>query len=353
MPMPWSCDRDRRPSGRRPRPRTSTSSRRRSTSRRCRAGCTSADTSWRRSPTTVRPARRLGAPRCAMPRAARPRAGCGRRPRRRRGATRHRLAARRLVGLDAAQLEQVVDGAADAERLGRACARPALGDHAASSSASSVSASRPARRRRLQLVADVGDEVAAHGLEPPPLGDVVDDHDAPPTAGRRIERRTRTGADRALRWGRTARCGSPVDRRRVRLEQLLDGRRDQRLRAPAARYDVAARCGTRPRPARRTTEHPEVQSVDGLGAMRAHPRARRSSTFQRPRVVPFAGKLPGASLPAGPAPACATSERARGRMRRRPPRLECERLPMVVRLSAPRHEVVRVAGEQVAQPGAR
>ena len=66
------------------------------------------------------------------------------------------------------QLEQVVDGAADAERLGhhRSARRRAT---AGSSSSASVSASSAERADgRLQLVADVGDEVAADGLEAAP-----------------------------------------------------------------------------------------------------------------------------------------------------------------------------------------
>ena len=48
-------------------------------------------------------------------------------------------------------------------------------DTTGSSSMVSVSASSPMRpHRRLELVADVGHEVAAGGVEPPPLGDVVD-----------------------------------------------------------------------------------------------------------------------------------------------------------------------------------
>ena len=42
--------------------------------------------------------------------------------------------------------------------------------------------------RRLQLVADVGDEVAAHGLEPAALGDVVDDDDGADGAPLVVER---------------------------------------------------------------------------------------------------------------------------------------------------------------------
>ena len=44
---------------------------------------------------------------------------------------------------------------------------------------------------RLQLVADVGDEVAAHGLEPPALGHVVDDAEGADGATVVVERARR------------------------------------------------------------------------------------------------------------------------------------------------------------------
>ena len=68
--------------------------------------------------------------------------------------------------------------------------------------------------RRLQLVADVGDEVGAHGVEPRSLADVVDGHDAPPPS-------TRMGMDAATTPCRGGPNSSTVWRRSARLTAAL------------------------------------------------------------------------------------------------------------------------------------
>ena len=66
----------------------------------------------------------------------------------------------------------------DPERLGRASARRAAAATSGSSSASErLGQQAEGADGRLELVADVGHEVAAHGLEAAALGDVVDHHE--------------------------------------------------------------------------------------------------------------------------------------------------------------------------------
>ena len=84
------------------------------------------------------------------------------------------VADRLLAELDPRQLEQVVDRARHAVRL----VDHALGDAVHDAEVVLVGqrlgehGQRP--DGRLQLVADVGDEVGAHGVDPPPLADVLD-----------------------------------------------------------------------------------------------------------------------------------------------------------------------------------
>ena len=88
---------------------------------------------------------------------------------------RYRLPARLLLGLDARQLEQVVDRAADAEGLAEHPLGEPPGRRRGRPRQDRLRQQRQRTDRRLQLVADVGDEVAAHRLEPAALGDVIDD----------------------------------------------------------------------------------------------------------------------------------------------------------------------------------
>ena len=104
-------------------------------------------------------------------------------------------AQRLLAELDPRQLEQVVDRAGDPDAP-RATIRSATRwTTSGSSSSASVSASTAsAPTGRLQLVADVGHEVGAHGVEPASLADVLD----------RRHRRRRRGAARRRRRRRAA-----------------------------------------------------------------------------------------------------------------------------------------------------
>ena len=91
----------------------------------------------------------------------------------------HDLVLERLVDLDAGQFEQVVDRASDTERLGE----DALGQPSDDIGVVLVEQRLGEQAQRpdgcLQLVADVGDEVAADGFEPSPFGHVVDEDDGP------------------------------------------------------------------------------------------------------------------------------------------------------------------------------
>ena len=109
---------------------------------------------------------------------------------------RHVVAPGLLVGLDAGELEEVVDGAADAERLGEHALGQAVGDGGVVLGQQRLGEQRQGADGRLQLVADVGDEVAAHRLEAAPVGDVVDDHEhaEPPAVRRQRDGREHEGA---------------------------------------------------------------------------------------------------------------------------------------------------------------
>ncbi len=89
----------------------------------------------------------------------------------------HRLARRRLLGLDPRQVEEVVDDAADPEGLVVDAAGEAL-RHLRIGLGDERLGQQPERaHRRLQLVAHVGDEVAADLFEATALGDVLDQCD--------------------------------------------------------------------------------------------------------------------------------------------------------------------------------
>ena len=89
----------------------------------------------------------------------------------------HRLARRGLLGLDARQVEQVVDDAAHPEGLVVDAAGEALGHLRVGLGHERLGQQAERAHRRLQLVADVGDEVAADLLEPAALRDVLDQRD--------------------------------------------------------------------------------------------------------------------------------------------------------------------------------
>ena len=89
----------------------------------------------------------------------------------------HRLARRGLLGLDARQVEQVVDDAADPERLVVDAAGQALGHLGVGLGDEGLGQQAQRAHRRLELVADVGHEVAADLLEPAALRDVLDERD--------------------------------------------------------------------------------------------------------------------------------------------------------------------------------
>ena len=107
----------------------------------------------------------------------------------------HRLARRGLLGLDARQVEQVVDDAADPEGLVVDAPGQALGHLGVGLGHEGLGQQPQRAHRRLELVADVGHEVAPDLLEPPGLGDVLDQRDdaqRPPAvvdlAGAHLER---------------------------------------------------------------------------------------------------------------------------------------------------------------------
>ena len=89
----------------------------------------------------------------------------------------HRLARRRLLRLDAGQVEQVVDDAADAEGLVVDAAGQALCHLGVGLRDQGLGQQAQGAHRRLELVADVRDEVAADLLEPAALRDVLDQRD--------------------------------------------------------------------------------------------------------------------------------------------------------------------------------
>ena len=89
----------------------------------------------------------------------------------------HRLAWRGLLGLDAGQVEQVVDDAAHPEGLVVDAAGQALRHLGVGLGDQRLGQQAERAHRRLELVAHVGHEVAADLLEPPALRDVLDQRD--------------------------------------------------------------------------------------------------------------------------------------------------------------------------------
>ena len=89
----------------------------------------------------------------------------------------HRLARRRLLGLDAGQVEEVVDDAAHPEGLGVDPAGQALRHLGVGLGHQGLGQQPQRAHRRLELVAHVGHEVAADLLEAPAFRDVLDQRD--------------------------------------------------------------------------------------------------------------------------------------------------------------------------------
>jgi hypothetical protein len=87
------------------------------------------------------------------------------------------LAGRRLLGLDAAQVEQVVDDPADPEGLGVDARRQPLSHFRIGLDGEGLGQQPEGPDRGLELVAHVGHEVAADLLQAPPVGHVLDDGD--------------------------------------------------------------------------------------------------------------------------------------------------------------------------------
>ena len=89
------------------------------------------------------------------------------------------LAGRGLFGLDAAEVEQVVDDPADPEGLGVDPGGQALGHGRVGLDGEGLGQQAEGADRGLELVADVGHEVPPDLLEAPTLGHVLDDGDDP------------------------------------------------------------------------------------------------------------------------------------------------------------------------------
>ena len=88
---------------------------------------------------------------------------------------RHALPDRRLLGLDEAQIEQVVDDPREPVGLLHELRRELLDHRVVLAVADRLGEERERADRRLELVAHVGDEVATNALDPARLRDVVDE----------------------------------------------------------------------------------------------------------------------------------------------------------------------------------
>ena len=86
-----------------------------------------------------------------------------------------RFARGRLFGLDAREVEQVVDDTADPEGLVVDTTGQALGHLGVGLGHQCLGQQPECTDRRLQLVAHVGNEIAPDLLEPAPLGDVLNE----------------------------------------------------------------------------------------------------------------------------------------------------------------------------------
>ena len=138
--------------------------------------------------------------------------------------------------------------------------------------------------RRLQLVADVGDEVGAHGVEAGALADVVDDRPA------RRRRARGMASHRKHPRRRTEQARSPLD--------------DSRRRAPASsRRSIASSTRTSPWPGRRRGRAVPAQHARPAASTSTMPTGRASRADCEPLSVDRRGDLARA----------ASSSRASGR----------------------------------------
>ena len=215
--------------------------------------------------------------------------------------------------------------------------------------------------RGLQLVADVGDEVAAHRLEPAPLGDVLD-HDQ-----RRPARRRPSPSGTACTTSTRAGRAEQVEARGVAAAPL-DGAAEQLARwppRPAPRRGGRRRSGGRGvavddlARARRTMTTPwgMASSASPSAVGPATPRA--ADPRPRPLQLERAGRRPAArGSPAPverddaprrrPRPRTASGDDADGhdqadRRRRRPPTRSARR----------RRSIASATGSRLARPGCR
>ena len=212
--MPWSRDLEVDPAAVGAGPHRRRSSRRSEYFTALSSRLATADTSWRRSPTTVsRRGRRSSTSMRDAPllgRRAHPVGGLGHAP----GA---RATGRRAAGLVAASMRHSSSRSSMVRPTRNASLAMPLGQPPGHRRGRPRrAASRPAGQRadrRLQLVADVGDEVAAHGLEPAPLGDVLDDDQRPEGRAAVVQRHGRDAQDAP---GRAEQLELPRGRRRPR-----------------------------------------------------------------------------------------------------------------------------------------
>ena len=169
---------------------------------------------------------------------------------------RDRIPAGGLLGLDPRQVEQVLDDAAEPLGLGPHPAREP-GDHRRVVLALERLGHQAQRADRgLQLVADVGDEVPADGLQPAPLGDVLDDRHRPQD-GAVLGRAGRPGWSGCGEAARTARSSPPVSRRPGPPSAAGSGpARPAPRRGGHRRSWRPARCGRRPLPGASHTTTP-------------------------------------------------------------------------------------------------
>ena len=174
----------------------------------------------------------------------------------------HGLAGRGLFGLDARQVEQVVDDPADPERLGVDAAGQALGHGGVLLGRQRLRQQSDRTHRGLQLVAHVGDEVTSDLFEAPALGHVVDGGDDPqgaPTVVDELRGHGQGAARRAVEVeGAVCRALLP----RIG-EQVDHGLRRQCVTVPAAHEPDGAGVAEHDRAVLVADDDPLGQGVEG------------------------------------------------------------------------------------------
>ena len=210
-------------------------------------------------------------------------------------------------------------------------------------SAARVSASSPMRAHGgLQLVAHVGDEVAADLLEAPALGHVVDGGDHPERAPAVVDqlRATRPGCGAAGRRGRASCAPSPVSRRR-RAGRRRPGRPARRRGGrPSARRRGALRNTTVPFSSHTMTPWGSVSRArrsrmasDEDSATASAARSVTSSRWCSAGSIPMPWSSAGASTPSRDASAdrrCSSDRRPERR-----PRIVATTIPMTATAPSP------------------